>query len=113
MSGVSSGGRSGHEDVDVQGDQFGRQLVQSVVVSASGAVFDMDGFALNPTEIAKSPEKFVDIRISRRSKEKTDSRDSLQLLSASRERPRHRSAAKALGVEISPVVLASADDLIE
>ena len=88
VSGENPCSCSCHENVDIEGDQFGCQRGQPVVVAVGVAIFDMNVLALKPTEIAKPREESFYLQISRRGKEEADAGDSLRLLRSCRQRPR-------------------------
>ena len=70
VSSENPGKCGGHENVDIEGDQFSRQRRQPAVVAAGVAIFDMNVLALDPAEIAKPREEIFYLQISRRGRKR-------------------------------------------
>ena len=84
------------DDIDLEPDELGRDLGDTLLASLGPAVLDRDGTALDPTEFAQSLHERGDPLAGGRARALAHEADSLQfprLLRVRRERPR-RSAAE-------------------
>src|SRR5262249_34122025 len=85
------------DDIDLEPDELGRDLGDTLLASLGPAVLDRDGTALDPAEFAQSLHKRGDPLAGGRVRALAHEPDSLQfprLLRARRERPRGRRAAE-------------------
>src|SRR6516165_10321825 len=85
------------DDIDLEPDELGRDLGDTLLASLGPAVLDRDGTALDPTEFAQSLHERGDPLAGGRARALAHEPDSLQfprLLRARRERPRGCRAAE-------------------
>ena len=84
---------AGHDDIDIFVDELGGGLGEPLRVAAGEAKLDLDRFALDVPEVAKSSEKFaIAIIGASPGAEVADAREGTALLSARRKRPNGRAA---------------------